>query len=402
MALRRRDVLGILSGATLGTAFSACTAPALGRSRIPILRPSFTAPVGVLTVRWSRPLVQRVAFFSYKPQEFAAAAVSDDGRYVYIGSSQKKFYAFRAQNGEIVWDRTQPSSISSQPLYLRAGAIGPEPLLIFGDDAGLVTALEAQSGQPRWSYHARGPVQTQPVVHGNLVYITSNEGRVYALDVRSGSWRWSYERETADAFSVRGQSGVLPVGATGRLYVGFPDGYLSCLNSDTGEVIWNRQLSFEATRFTDVDGTPVLLGDTLLTTCYASGLFALDPKDGTTRWRAEIDSPGPFVVDPKSERIYVISATQGLFCLDKKGRKLWQQVMSEQGELSAPTLWRGYLLVSAAVSGLHVADAETGELLQYFDPGQGASARPVAHGNDVYLLSNAGAFFAFTDPVRST
>lgn len=389
--LGRREALGLMVGAVAAPAFSAFAGPG---SRVPLVRDEFIAPRGVLRVRWSRPLVSKIPFFSYKPQEFAAAAVSADGKLVYIGSSQKRFYAFHANSGEVAWDRTFASSLSCHPLYIKEGAVGPEALLILGDDTGLVSALEARTGQQRWSYRARGPVQTLPVVHGGLIYLTSNEGRVYALDVRTGSWRWQYERETPDAFSIRGQAGPLIV--DGKLYIGFPDGYLSCLNSETGEVIWNRQLSGESTRFADVDGTPAMLGDALIVSCYASGLFALELKDGSTRWRHEIEAAGSFAVDAQSERVYAVSATQGIFCVDKKGRKIWQQVMTGQGELSMPTLWKSYLLVSAAISGLHVADADTGQLLQYFDPGQGATAQPVAQGSEVYLLSNAGSFFALT------
>jgi outer membrane protein assembly factor BamB len=394
-------VLSLLAGAAAGTMSSACVGAGLGPSRVPLARDQFLAPAGVLRVRWSRKLVGDVAFFSYKPQEFAAAAMSDDGQLVYIGSSEKKMFAFRVQNGEVAWERTLGSAVSSRPLFLKAGTVGPEALLIFGDDGGVVNALEARTGQQRWSYRGHGPVQTQPVLSGSLLYVASNEGRLYALDVRTGSWRWSYERETQDAFSIRGTSAALPVPSTGRLYAGFPDGYLSCLNSENGEVIWNRQLCGDATRFTDVDGTPTLLGDTLVVSCYATGVFGLEPKDGSTRWRFDLETAGSFVVDFQRERIYVVSATQGLFCLDKHGRKLWQQVMSEQGELSAPTLWRRYLMFSAAISGLHIIEAENGQLLQCFDPGQGASAQPVAQGNDAYLLSNAGAFFAFTTDKES-
>lgn len=395
MGLRRRDMLGLMVGAAAGAAMAPLSAQAgPGRSRVQLVRDEFIAPRGVLRVRWSRPLVSRIPFFSYKPQEFASAAVSSDGKLVYIGSSQKRLYAFHAVTGEVAWDRVFASSLSSHPLYLKEGIVGPEALLILGDDTGLVSALEARGGQQRWSYRARGPVQTLPVVHGGLIYLTSNEGRIYALDVRTGSWRWQYERETPDAFSIRGQAGPLIV--DGKLFIGFPDGYLSCLNSETGEVIWNRQLSGESTRFADVDGTPAMLGDALIVSCYASGLFALEVKDGTTRWRNELEAAGSFAVDPQNERVYAVSATQGIFCIDKKGRKLWQQVMTGQGELSMPTLWKKYLLVSAAISGLHVADAETGELLQYFDPGQGSTAQPVAQGSEVYLLSNAGSFFALT------
>lgn len=366
------------------------------RAQVPLVREEFAVGHNVLRMRWSRPLVKDVAFFSYKPQEFAAAAISSDGKTVYIGSSQKTLFALNRESGATLWERAFPSSLSSQPLYIPAGTAGPEALLILGEDAGVVTALEASSGQQRWSYRTRGPVQTQPLLSGSLVYITSNEGRVYALDVRTGAWRWQYERETADTFSVRGQSGVLRAGD--RVFVGFPDGYLSCLNAETGEVIWNRALAGEATRFTDVDGTPAVIGDLLVVSCYASGLHGLDIKDGSTRWRYDIDAAGPLSVDAAKGRIYVSSPTQGLFCLDAKGRKLWQQIMQGQGELSAPTLWGPYVMVSSAISGLHIADAASGELLQYFAPGQGAVARPVAQGDDVYLLSNAGVFFAFTAP----
>ncbi len=360
----------------------------------PTVRDEFAVARDVLRLRWSRPFVHNLAFFSYKPQEFATAEVSDDGEVVYIGSSQKTLFALHKSRGETIWQRDFSSPLSSAPLYIKAGVAGPEPLLIVGEDAGQVTALEPRGGQPRWTYRTRGPVQTRPVLAGNLLYITSNEGRIYALDVRTGTWRWSYEREATDTFSIRGQSGALAVGD--RVYVGFPDGYLSCLNAETGEVIWNRSLAGDASRFTDVDGSPALIGDTLVVSCYASGLFGLDKKDGSLRWRYEIEAAGPLTVDAKHGRIYVSSATQGLFSLDEKGRKLWQQVLPSQGELSQPTLWGSYLLISTALGGLHIADAESGELMQYFAPGQGATAAPRAFGSEVYLLSNAGVFFALT------
>lgn len=390
----RRWLLALSLPALLGSFTLGCVGQGSLRQPPPTVRDEFAVARDVLRLRWSRPFVRNLAFFSYKPQEFATAEVSEDGEVVYIGSSQKTLFALHKTRGETIWQRDFGSPLSSAPLYIKAGIVGPEPLLIVGEDAGQVTALEPKSGQPRWTYRTRGPVQTRPVLAGNLLYITSNEGRIYAIDVRTGAWRWQYDREATDTFSIRGQSGALPVGD--RVYVGFPDGYLSCLNAETGEVIWNRALAGEASRFTDVDSSPALIGDTLVVSCYASGLFGLDKKDGSMRWRYEVEAAGPLTVDAKRRRIYVSSATQGLFALDEKGRKLWQQVLPSQGELSQPTLWGSYLLVSTALGGLHIADAESGELLQYFAPGQGATAAPRAHGSEVYLLSNAGVFFALT------
>jgi outer membrane protein assembly factor BamB len=362
--------------------------------KVPLIKDQFVAPQGVVRVAWRRTLQPAVPFFSYHPQEFASAAASADGQLVFIGSSEKTFYAMRARDGEVVWKRELTGEVSSQPLVLPAGAVGPESLVLVGDDDGVLSAIVAATGAVRWTYRARGPIHTQPVVHGGLVYITSSEGRVYGLDLRTGKWVWQYEREIPEGFAIRGSSGVLPVGT--RVFVGFPDGYLACLNGENGEVVWTRQLSGESSRFTDVDGTPAVFGDTLYVTCYSGGVYALDVKDGSTRWRFDLEAAGPLAVDPSGERIYAVSANQGLYCLDSKGRKLWQQAFPREGELSQPLLWGNYLVLSAAADGLHILDKRTGELLQFFDPGQGATARPATQGEHLYILSNAGAFFALT------
>ncbi|MBL9009465.1 MAG: PQQ-binding-like beta-propeller repeat protein [Myxococcales bacterium] len=391
---RRRPLRWLFLVLSLVSFLPACIGTRSLRAPVPVVRSEFAVARDILRMRWSKTFASRVPFFSYKPQEFATAEISDDGSMVFIGSSKKTLFALSQRTGEVRWQRTFDSSLSSHPLFLKAGVAGPQALLLVGEDAGQVSALVADTGEPRWTYRARGPVQNQPVLAGSLLYVTSNEGRIYALDVRTGAWRWQYEREATDTFSVRGQAAPLVV--KDRIFIGFPDGYLSCLNAETGEVLWNRPLAGDASRFIDADGAPGLIGDTLVVSCYASGLFGLDVKDGSVRWRYEIEAAGPLTVDVEHERIYVSSATQGLFCLDKKGRKLWQQVLQGQGELSRPILWGPYLLVSAAQSGLHIADAESGELLQFFAPGQGATAAPMAKGRDVYLLSNAGDFFALT------
>jgi len=54
------------------------------------------------------------------------------------------------------------------------------------------------------------------------------------------------------------------------------------------------------------------------------------------------------------------------------------------------------VLFNAVSSGLLIVDGKTGELVQAFNPGQGASARPSTSAHEVYLLSNAGVFFALT------
>ena len=53
-----------------------------------------------------------------------------------------------------------------------------------------------------------------------------------------------------------------------------------------------------------------------------------------------------------------------------------------------------YLLVSSAHGGTYVADARTGRLYQFFAPGHGVTSEPTSDGRQVYVLSNAGYFYA--------
>ena len=347
-----------------------------------VARDAFVAPVDVLQVRWRRHLVDE-PLLEYKPQEFASAAT--DGTRVFIGSSAKVLWALSARDGSILWNQPLHGTISGRPLYCAETG-----LVYVGADDGSLSAFDAASGEQRWVYAAHGPIASQPVFAGDSLYVTSGENRVYALEARTGKWRWQYDREAPDSFTIRGYPSPLVVG--NRVYVGFSDGYLACLSASTGDVSWARSLAGDATRFMDVDSTPLFYRDTLYVSAYATGVYALDPKDGSTKWRFDVE--GATSVRARGTRLYFTATKSGLHALDLGGHLLWRQALAEGGELSAPTLLGRYLLVSSAHGGTYVADARSGHLYQYFSPGHGVTSEAITDGRQVYVLSNAGYFYA--------
>ncbi len=347
-----------------------------------VARDAFVAPVDVLQVRWRRHLVDE-PLLEYKPQEFASAA--SDGTHVFVGSSAKVLWAFSTRDGSIIWNHPLGGAISGRPLYCDETG-----MVYVGADDGSLTAFDAASGEQRWVYMAHGPIASQPVFAGDSLYVTSGENRVYAIEARTGKWRWQYDREAPDGFTIRGYPSPLVIG--NRVYVGFSDGYLACLSAATGDVTWARSLAGDATRFMDVDSTPLYYRDTLYVSAYATGVYALDPKDGSTKWRFDVE--GATSVRARGSRLYFTATKRGLHALDLGGRLLWRQSLAEGGELSAPTLLGRYLLVSSAHGGTYVADARSGHLYQYFSPGHGVTSEATTDGRQVYVLSNAGYFYA--------
>jgi outer membrane protein assembly factor BamB len=261
-----------------------------------------------------------------------------------------------------------------------------------GTVGGVLYALDADRGSERWHYKLRGPIESKPVVAGDMIFFTSGENRIYAVDAHTGKWKWQYDRESPESFTIRGTPG--PLFHAGRLYVGFSDGYLACLAGGTGEVVWARSLANDASTFMDVDSTPVLDEGTLYVSSYAGGVYALDPKDGSTRWRYAVEGAGTIV--PGDEYVYFSAAKQGLFALDKEGRLAWRQALSKGGELSHPIVAAGYVMVSSSArkGGTYVADARTGRLYQFLFPGQGVTSAPSSDGRHVYVLTNLGYFYA--------
>ncbi len=367
------------SAVAVAAAAGGCMA---GRSVPGMARDSFVAPVDVLEVRWRRHLTEE-PLIEYKPQEFAAAA--SDGTRVFVGSSAGVLWALDAQKGNVLWKKELHAPISGQPSF------APETGLVYlGCDDGGLYAFDAATGEQRWVYHTRAPIASQPVYNEGNLFFTTGENRIYSLSARDGKWLWQYDREAPETFTIRGYPAPLVV--NNRVYVGFSDGYLACLSAAGGDVLWTRLLAGDATRFIDVDATPLFYRNTIFVSSYSTGVFALDPKDGSTRWRFDVEGAG--TVKARNGRIYFTATKLGLHALDVDGHLLWRQALAKGGELSSPTLVDGYVMVSSASGGTYVADAVSGRLYQYFFPGHGVTSAPTSDGRQVYVLSNGGYFYA--------
>lgn len=73
----------------------------------------------------------------------------------------------------------------------------------------------------------------EPVVAGSTLYVGSNRSdRVAALDTRTGQERWRFYADGPIRFP--------PVAWQGKVFVVSDDGFLYCLDGQTGHVIWQH------------------------------------------------------------------------------------------------------------------------------------------------------------------
>jgi outer membrane protein assembly factor BamB len=286
-----------------------------------------------------------------------------------------------ATTGEVLWKK-KIGSVSSRALVHRGR-------IYVGTDDGFVVCLNTM-GDEQWRYSTRSPILEEPVIAGDAL-IVSNEGdQVYALDLETGKFRWLYKTDSDSEFTLRGHSGITVDGEL--VYAGFADGSVVALRSATGSVAWLSSLKGTEDRFVDVDTTPVVAGDLLLAASSAGGLFAMDKTTGRIRWNREITGGGGLIAT--EDRIYFVAADVGVHAMDLDGNIIWRQGTRGGGESANPVLHEGYLIFNLSEDGLFVAKAATGEVVQYFDPGNGISAPATMGRQHLYVMSNGSVLYS--------
>lgn len=328
------------------------------------------------------------------PQEFARPAVWADT--VFAGSDSGQFVALRAANGGVRWSRFL-GPVGTAPLIDKG-------LLYVGTLDGVLFCLEANTGKERWRYTSRGPIARPPVVAGESVFIANEADQVVALDALKGTFKWQYKVETPEEMVLRGHAGLAIDGD--YLFTGFSNGTAVALRRDNGTVAWSASLKGEAERFFDVDSTPVVLGDTVYISSAAGGVFALEKTKGVVQWRttlwdAAVPSESGHIGGLASDgtSLFVSAATTGHYRLDLAGNVIWRIGAAnggEPGEPVVPTSDPDLVVFTLAKDGMFLVDKQSGDVVEYFDPGNGISDAPAITGDGrLFVMSNRGVVYAF-------
>ena len=139
------------------------------------------------------------------------------------------------------------------------------------------------------------PTVSHPIIVGGRVFVTSaifhDTDLVWAFDLATGRRLWGPVR--VEGYGLR--SGLAY--GSGRLIVSNSDADFRALDPATGRILWTRDL------LGDTETSPVVSHGLVLAGTEA-GLWALDVRDGSPRWKVNIfaDQSSPAV---SGDRIYI-------------------------------------------------------------------------------------------------
>ena len=155
-------------------------------------------------------------------------AVSDG--VVVFGSANYNIYGLDAKTGKERW------RITTSQAVMGAATIHQGVAYIGGGD-GRMFAIDIHTGAVKWSFdELKNYVLTRPLVYRDKLYFGCWDTHLYALNLSDGSLAWKWNNGKGNP--KLSPASVWPVAADGKIFITAPDRYFTCLDAETGAVVW--------------------------------------------------------------------------------------------------------------------------------------------------------------------
>ncbi len=257
---------------------------------------------------------------------------------------------------------------------LGAGFAEYKQLLITGNTAGYVFALDNKSGKKIWAYRTGGKIYGTPAVWKKMVVVGSSDGNIYGLDAGNGKEKWR----------VRAAKAVLgsPVVNHGVAFIGSSDGVFRAIDVVSGKIRWT---------FNEVAGyvsaKPTLYNGLVIFGSWGNGFYALNQQTGKLVWswsngqsNRMLSAAACYPV-VQHGRLYLVAPDRYMTCLNAKtGAVIWRNKIdkvrvresmgiSKDGQYVYVKTMDGNLLgISTAADEMHIGWRSTLQLPYELNP----------------------------------
>ncbi|MEI6859187.1 MAG: outer membrane protein assembly factor BamB [Shewanella sp.] len=325
---------------------------------------------------------------------------------LYVASRYGQVVAFDETTGDEVWSRDFSSAFQDNILAknkgakLAAGVTVARDMVFIGGESGLLGALDAETGETKWSNIASGELISAPTVAEDVVVVSTSSGTLEAFKVEDGEKLWTYETKLP-TLTLRGTGSANY--EAGGFFVGTADGKIAVVIKKTGQTAWEQVIftpkgGNEFTSMADVDMQPLIIGDNLYAVSFNGNLVSMELRTGRVVWARKYSSfhelansgVNLFLVDDHS-RIYSIDRRNGL--------ETWNNIELTNRNLTSPSVFKDYLVVGDFEGYLHFIDKSTGALVGRIEvDSSGLYSQPLIVGDNIYVQTRAGKVARITLP----
>jgi len=324
--------------------------------------------------------------------EFLRVALqpAGDGNRIYAASYDGNVSAFTPDKGKQVWRTKLDIELSAGP------GVGEGHVVVTSKD-GFAIALDAATGEEKWRVDIAGESLARPLITDETVIVQTIDNRIEALSLFDGRSRWSVV-QSAPALTVRGSA--TPVAISGNVIAGFDSGRIVAAELDTGTVVWESLLSppqgrSDLDRLSDIDGTLAVVGQDVYAAGYQGRLASLASESGQILWNREISSYTGVAADWNS--VYTARDDGEIIALTRSnGTEAWRNASLLRREPTVPMPFSTTVVVGDLDGYLHFFSKIDGEPVARERLGSKAiTGTPLVIANRLYVQGDGGKLAAY-------
>ena len=334
---------------------------------------------------------------------------------IYVGSKDGAVYALDPKNGEIKWrfqtgeglvsgpqiitvppDANLSEGISSIKIKgkreVHATPVVENGTVFVGSKDYSFYAIDAVTGEKKWSFQAYGMIYDKAIVQNGLVFFVSDQGFLYAIDALTGQKQWAFQTlEGPDKFAKRPPSE--PILDNGIIYItNWPYGavpqkksFLYAIDAKSGKLKWTFSVVGN-----DI-GAPTVASGHILFSTYSdetrdlSNFYAVDAISGKMKWEFQATTGNANTSAFTVLDMTLFGTTHGMYAVDlETGTLRWSRVENESGRIYLVDS----LLYWTTIGELHILDPVTGKDKWSFTHGSFWATVAAVHDDTIYVSGN--------------
>lgn len=316
-----------------------------------------------------------------------------DGSLIFAASADGTVVALDKVSGDVRWRQRTGEEIT--------GAVGAAGgMVVFGTRDAQVIALSQTDGERLWATAVSSEVLAAPQTDGRVVAAQSVDGRLTALNASDGVQRWVYD-STVPALSLRGTSKPLISGNT--VVAGFASGIVAAIDATNGLLIWEERVAvpqgrYDIDRIIDIDGDPILSGQTVFISSFQGNLLGLDLASGRIVWGMPGSSYNSLALG-LGNIYWVNNFSHVLAIQNNTERTVWENEDLRLRRVNSPVTINNYLAVADFEGYLHLISQIDGRIISRVRVDRsGVRASMLSEGDTLYVYGNSGRLVALRLP----
>ena len=317
--------------------------------------------------------------WKFKTQGRVVSSPLVTGDAVYFGSSDNNLYSVNRADGSLRWKFATKGAVNSSPAF--AGGI-----VYVNSNDGRFYAVDAATGKEKWNFKTAGEHRfTAPGIHGGqprtetmadpfdmllsspaiangVVYFGSGDGNVYALDAATGEAKWTFKTGNVVHAS--------PAVANGAVFIGSWDRNLYAIDAKSGKEVWRFQTGNDTVIYNQIGiaSSAAVADGVVYFGCRDGHFYAVDAKTGAQRWSHD-NKMGWVIASPavKSGIVYFPTSDGTRFkAIDGATGTLKYSIENKAVSFSSPAIVGDRVYYGTSDGWLHSLDLATGAVRAEF------------------------------------